>query len=128
MARYAVADMEIVEGRPTAALDTLDLNIPQGALSYGIWGVDWHCLRARAFRAAGEWDKAVEEWQWLLRIYGGHALAHYELGKLFEEMERVEEAAMEYETFLKMWSEADEGLSQLVAARQRLMALKDRSN
>jgi len=59
----------------------------------------------------------------MLRIYGGHALSHYELGQIYEEMKRPSDAKKEYAKFLKMWSEADEGLPQLVDARKRLAAL-----
>jgi hypothetical protein len=61
-----------------------------------------------------------EEW---LRRCGGHALAHYELGQIYEEMKRPADAKREYAKFLEMWSEADEGLPQLVDARKRLAVL-----
>ena len=47
-------------------------------------------------------------------------------GKLLEELGRAEEAEVEYERFLEMWADADEGLPQLVDARQRLAALRTR--
>jgi hypothetical protein len=66
----------------------------------------------------------VEFHRELLRFYGGHALSHYELGQLYEEMSRPRDAAREYAHFLEMWAAADEGLSQLVDARARLIAME----
>ena len=58
-----------------------------------------------------------------VRIYGGHALGYYKLAQLYEETNRPDEAASEYERFLQLWSEADEGLPELSDARTRLAAL-----
>jgi hypothetical protein len=38
-------------------------------------------------------------------------------------MKRPADAKREYEKFLEMWSEADEGLPQLVDAKERLARL-----
>jgi serine/threonine protein kinase len=67
--------------------------------------------------------KAAEVHRDMLRVFGGHALSHYELGQIYEEMKRQADAKKEYTKFLEMWSEADEGLPQLVDARKRLAAL-----
>ena len=72
----------------------------------------------------GQIEKAAAEHEEMLRLYGGHALSHYELGKLYEEMRRYTDAQAEYEKFLEMWSKADEGLPQLEDARVRLAKLK----
>ena len=71
----------------------------------------------------GRLDEAAEVHREMLRIYGGHALSHYELGTIYEEMKRPAEAKKEYAKFLEMWSEADEDLPQLIDARKRLAAL-----
>ena len=83
----------------------------------------WKETTARAYRMAGRLEEAEETHRELLRVFGGHALSHYEFGQIYEEMKRPAEAKKEYEKFLKMWSEADEGLPQLVDAKQRLAAL-----
>ena len=75
---------------------------------------------------AGDYKASEFELKDLLRVNGGHALAHYELGKLYDEMNRPDDAEQEYTIFLDMWSEADEGLPQLVDARKRLEALQAR--
>ncbi len=50
--------------------------------------------------------------------------AHYYLGIAYEETGRKEDAIREYETFLKRWQDADEGLMGLEDARQRLANLR----
>ena len=59
----------------------------------------------------------------MLRVYGGHALSHYELGKLYQEMDRPADAEREFSKFLKMWSDADAGLPQVEDAKERLAEL-----
>jgi hypothetical protein len=55
----------------------------------------------------------------LLRISKGHALGHYELGKIYEDLDRLNDAEREYTLFLEMWSDADEDMPQLIDARAR---------
>jgi tRNA A-37 threonylcarbamoyl transferase component Bud32/tetratricopeptide (TPR) repeat protein len=80
-------------------------------------------LKAKVCRLEGRLDEAEQVLRGLLAIYAGHALGYYELGQLYEEMNRPEDAAREYERFLEMWSEADESLPELTVAQQRLAAL-----
>ena len=56
---------------------------------------------------------------------GFRSLSHFELGKLYEEVKRPEEAKHEYERFLEMWADADGGLPQVGYAAKRLVALKE---
>jgi hypothetical protein len=72
----------------------------------------------------GRLEEAAAVHENLLRIMGGHAVSRFAIGELFEEMNRPGDAEQEYKTFLDMWSEADEGLPQLVVAEERLAALK----
>jgi hypothetical protein len=60
----------------------------------------------------------------MLRLYPGHALGHFELGRVCEKLGDDAAASEEYATFLEMWSGADEGLPQLEEARARLAALR----
>jgi tetratricopeptide (TPR) repeat protein len=80
-------------------------------------------ILARAYRMDGRLNEAARVYEEWLRRCGGHALAHYELGQIYEEMKRPADAKREYAKFLEMWSEADEGLPQLVDARKRLAVL-----
>ncbi len=72
---------------------------------------------------AGRLKDAEAELRELLRIYGSHAVARYELGKVYEEMGRKEAAETEYMAFLDSWSNADPEMVQLTDARRRLDAL-----
>jgi tetratricopeptide (TPR) repeat protein len=78
---------------------------------------------ARSYWKSGRLEDAVRAYADLLNIFGGHAVSHYELGQVYEQMGRPADAKREYGKFLEMWSEADEGLPQLVDARQRLARL-----
>jgi tetratricopeptide (TPR) repeat protein/TolB-like protein len=89
----------------------------------GFINIDYRTTLARAYRMAGRLDEAANVHKEMLRIYGGYALSHYELGTIYEEMKRPTDAKKEYTKFLEMWSQADEGLPQLVDARKRLAAL-----
>lgn len=98
----------------------MDLDqVAEAAIGMGIQAVEYLELRAEAYRAAGRLDEAVAAYEKLLKVYGGHALSHYALGGL-EEMGRPGDAAREYERFLEMWANADEGLPQFIDARERL--------
>jgi tetratricopeptide (TPR) repeat protein len=79
--------------------------------------------RLSIFALRGRPDEAAKVHEELLRIHGGHALSHYELGKIYQELGRPEDARQEFSKFLEMWSQADEGLPQLEDARARLAAL-----
>ena len=79
---------------------------------------------ARAYHMAGRSDEAIAELRELLRIYQGHALGHYELGKIYEDLGRTTDAKHEYTTFLEMWSEADENMPQVEDAKHRMTALQ----
>ncbi len=93
--------------------------MPQGG---GPANIEWREAVARAHRMAGRLDEAAKVHEEMLRVYGGHALSHYELGKIYQEMGRSADAQREFSEFLEMWSEADEGLPQVADAQQRLTA------
>ena len=89
----------------------------------GFFDIDCRTTLARAYRMAGRLEDAAKVHKEMLRIYGGHALSHYELGTIYEEMKRPADAKREYTKFLEIWSEADRDLPQLVDAQKRLAAL-----
>ena len=82
-----------------------------------------------ALVAVGEhvrhFDEALALHEGVLRVRGGHALSHYHLGVIYQEMGSVEDAERQFTRFLEMWSNADEGLPELVDARRRLVDLAD---
>jgi tetratricopeptide (TPR) repeat protein len=117
-ARATLADND-----PKAALRFLAEMRKNGVPFGGYIDIDYRTTLARAYRMAGQLDKAAEVHRQMLKIYGSHALSHYELGRIYEEMKRPAEAKKEYAKFLEMWSEADEDRPQLIDARKRLAAL-----
>ncbi len=123
VARQILAEAALAEHNPDAALDALAAMKRQGVPIGGHVDIDYRTDLARAYRMASRLDEAAGVHKEMLRIYGGHALSHYELGQIYEEMKRPADARKEYTKFLEMWSEADEGLPQLVDARKRLAAL-----
>jgi tetratricopeptide (TPR) repeat protein len=117
------AEIALAEKDPEAALAALrEIGKP---LSYflSLLGIEYREALARAHQMAGRLDEAARVHQELLRIYGGHALSHYELGKIYQELGRTAEAKQEFSRFLEMWADADGGLPQLENARARLAAL-----
>lgn len=117
------AEIALAENKPAIALEALDKLKEQGVPSGGLFDITYREARARAHRIAGRLEEAAAVHQELLLVYGGHALSHYALGQIYEEMNRPADATREFTRFLEMWSEADEGLPQLVDARKRLAAL-----
>ena len=116
-------DIALAESDPAIALEALDAMDELGIPFEGPFDVEYRETRARAHRMAGRLDEAAAVHTELVRVYGGHALSHYELGLIYEEMERPRDARQEFAKFLEMWDKADEGLPQLVDAQRRLAEL-----
>jgi len=51
-------------------------------------------------------------------------LAHYHLGTAYEAMGEKAKAVQQYETFLEIWSNADDGIKMIEDAKERLAKLK----
>jgi tetratricopeptide (TPR) repeat protein len=117
------AEVALAEHNADTALDILTRMKLNGIFFGGFVDIRYRTTVARAYRMAGRQQEAADVHEEMLRIYGGHALSHYELGQIYEEMNRPADAKKEYEKFLDMWAEADEGLPQLVDARERLKRL-----
>ena len=117
------ARIALKEGDPAAALSAIDQLRQEG------FGDDTRALfnnremRAEAYMLSGRLEDAAAVHKELLRVYGGHAVSHYQLGVIYEEMGRPRDAKQEFTRFLEMWDKADEGLPQLVDARSRLAEL-----
>ena len=118
------ANSALAENNPGKAFEALNA-MSQIMIPYrvGFYLLNYREIKSRALYMAGRLEEAAQEHRELLSVFGGHALSHYELGKLYEEMKRPADARREYEIFLEMWSEADEGLPQLEDARRRLASL-----
>jgi tetratricopeptide (TPR) repeat protein len=127
MADYDALEIEaqaaLADRDPKTALEFLNKMKQRGIPFGGYIDMDYRTALASAYRMQGRLDEAAAVHKEMLRIYGGHALSHYELGRIYEEMKRPAEAKKEYAKFLEMWSEADEDLPPLIDARKRLAAL-----
>jgi len=122
------SDIALAENDPASALEALE---SMSRISNGLKGmiqIEYLVSLARAHEMAGDLEDAVAVHKETLRIYGGHAISHYELGRLYEEMNRPDEAVTHYVKFLEMWKNADEGLPQPEYARKRLATLQHASN
>ncbi|MBI4720197.1 MAG: tetratricopeptide repeat protein [Chitinivibrionia bacterium] len=80
---------------------------------------------ARAYWKSGRLKEAVSTYKALLRVFGGHAISHYELGQVYEEMGSKGEAKQEHSQFLEMCAQADKGWFPVEDARTRLAAMKN---
>ncbi|MDH3198792.1 MAG: hypothetical protein OEO21_11190, partial [Candidatus Krumholzibacteria bacterium] len=94
--------------------------VPFGAM----FDIEYREALARAYRMANRLEDAAEVHREMVRLYGGHALSHYDLGSIYEEMGRPADAAQAYTTFLDAWARADDGLPQVEDAKDRLAALR----
>jgi tetratricopeptide (TPR) repeat protein len=127
IARKVEIEIALAEGHAGRALEILESNRRDGLGLRGFYLVEALEAGARAHRSAGRLEDAADVLAQLLQVHGYHALAHYELGTIYEELGRPGDARLEYERFLEMWSGADAGVTQLVEARRRLAALKQDS-
>jgi tetratricopeptide (TPR) repeat protein len=118
------ARIALKEGDPDAALSAIDQLRQEGLAGDTIDLFYNREMRAEAYRLSGHLEDAAAVHRELLRIRGGHALSHYHLGLIYEEMGRLQDAKQEFTRFLEMWEKADDGLPQLKDARSRLTALK----
>jgi len=87
-------------------------------------------LLARGYLAKGDIDSAVREYERLLIIDPKtkdrrliNPIYHYRLAKICEQVGKFEKAKAEYKKFLELWKDADEDLSELIDAKDRLTKL-----
>jgi serine/threonine protein kinase/tetratricopeptide (TPR) repeat protein len=86
---------------------------------------------AFAYFKSGNVDKAIEKYKDFLETdvlgYEGQELwilAHYQLGRLYEQKGESAEAVKYYERFLDIWKDADPDLTEFADAQKRLARLK----
>ncbi|MFQ5675877.1 MAG: protein kinase, partial [bacterium] len=89
---------------------------------------------ARAYYTARDLDKAIAEYRRLITFdpesrerFLINPKYHYRLAKLYEEKGWPGLAIQEYEKFLHIWKDADEGLPELVDAHARRSKLKGKA-
>jgi tetratricopeptide (TPR) repeat protein len=117
-------EIELLQKRYTQALESigiaakLDEEASQEPLAHG-------------YLQSGNLDAAVKEYERFLGIGSlgferqePWVLAHYQLGRIYEQKGQPEKAAEYYQRFLTIWKEADEDLVPFKDAKQRLTALR----
>ena len=82
---------------------------------------------ARAYEATGRYEEAEKELVRLIELTDArldipihYVKAHYQLGKLYQQMGRDADAKAMYERFLGFWGEADTPVPEVAAARDAL--------
>jgi tetratricopeptide (TPR) repeat protein/DNA-binding winged helix-turn-helix (wHTH) protein len=75
---------------------------------------------ADAYLQLGRFDDAVREYQRVLRLYPGDALATYHLALAYQRTGNPADAKPELERFLDLWREADRDLPERTEARALL--------
>jgi len=134
--RLLEAEVLVAEGSPRQAIAT----IQEAALPdpyYVIRHVNEYTMPvfrdvvARAYYAVGDLDNAIEEYKRLLKfdekVQGRFLIDpqyHFRLAKLYEEKDWPGLAIQEYQTFLEIWKDADQGLKKLLDAKNRLSKLQ----
>jgi serine/threonine protein kinase/cytochrome c-type biogenesis protein CcmH/NrfG len=89
-----------------------------------------HDVLARAYHQAGDLDKAISEYERLIRLDPNsrdrrliHPTYHYHLAEFYEEKDLTEKALAQYQRFLELWKNADQDLPELVDAKNRVKLL-----
>jgi tetratricopeptide (TPR) repeat protein len=121
----ATTDVALAEGDYKDALRALEEMGRHGVPLGGLHDIERRESLAQAMHAADRTKEAIAVLRDLLRLYGSHTVAHYELGLLYEDIGRDAEARAEYEAFLGAWASADKA-SHVADARARLQAIKTR--
>ena len=101
----------------------LEAMMEEGVPRLNLYELEWREAWIQLHRLAGRLDEAESALLELLDLYAGHYIARYELGQVYEETGRPEDAMQQYEIFLGGWSQADASLPQVKDAKQRLAPL-----
>jgi len=123
---YGLGLVEQARGHPREALVSFERSLP---VSYHF---STHYLLAGVYLRQGKLAEAVNAFEKLLlkydRIRALNAIAsvktHYFLGQAYERSGWTDKAVEQYETFLEIWKDADEGIGEIEAARERAAALR----
>jgi tetratricopeptide (TPR) repeat protein/TolB-like protein len=118
--------VERAEGRPQKALSCFAEMTPTEYHFYT------HYLLARAYLEQGKLAESVSAFEKLLSRYDhirtmnaiASVKAHYYLGQAYERSGWTDKAVEQYEIFLEIWKNAEEGIEEIEIARKRVEALK----
>lgn len=110
------------QGRSEEALNHFRAALQQNAVEWNFDSFE-DCL-ANAFLELGRFDEAVAEYERVLKLNSNYPLAHYHLAQAYERRGQPEQAENEYKEFLRIWSNADPDIPEIVLAKARLNAPK----
>jgi serine/threonine protein kinase/tetratricopeptide (TPR) repeat protein len=118
-------EIELAKGNFDEAVDLLEKAYTLREDNYVLESV------AHAYHKKGDLDKAIEKYTRIVeRIDLGWeaqecwVLAHYQLGKIYQEKKRSDKALLYYQRFLEIWKDADSGLPTLEDAQRRMKTLQ----
>lgn len=94
-------DVDDARGRYREAIERL-----RGVESEGAKSSDWHTVLAAMLSRLGEYDDAIAHWKRALELSEGNFRARAELGRLYEELGRRQEAIDTYARFDKVAHDA----------------------
>jgi serine/threonine protein kinase/tetratricopeptide (TPR) repeat protein len=136
------AEIDLTEGSIKEAMVSLEKIVPSSGFQpnqpfnfYILMNRNWSQYkeqRARIYAISDDLDRAITEYEGLVSPDPTktnaliHPLYHYSLGKLYAEKGWQDKAKAQYEKFLQLWKDADEGLPEVEDARRRLAGLKSR--
>jgi serine/threonine protein kinase/tetratricopeptide (TPR) repeat protein len=134
--RIAQAEIGFAEGMPEEVISLMEkemtltipgMNPPELMVLNMPFEQD---VLARAYRKAGNVDKAIEVYRKLLTFDPASQdrrihipVYHYRLARLYEEKGLRDKAAEQYRVFLDLWKDADPGLPEVADAKKRLAGL-----
>ena len=126
------ADYNMIKGEILLAEGQLDQALEALTMAYNYQENNYFLESlAQVHVKRGEPDKAILRYEELIkrRQLGWEAqeywiLAHYHLGRLYEEKGERDKASQYYQDFLNIWKEADPDIPMLIEARNRLAELQ----
>ena len=130
---HLMGRIALAEGRPGRAIQDFEQAI--ALLPSQFYAGDEHAFfidaLAAAYYQSGDLPKAGETYQRIIALTTGRlrwgdidARSRYWLGKIRQRTGKNVEAATDYESFLNLWKNADNGLPEVADARKQLEVLK----
>jgi tetratricopeptide (TPR) repeat protein/DNA-binding winged helix-turn-helix (wHTH) protein/TolB-like protein len=117
---YLLGQFALLQGRNEVALENFReaLRHWSGLVTFDTFE---DCL-GDAYLRLGRLDEAIAEYERLLGLFPGSALARYHLGVAYARRGRPEQARNEFTRFLELWKQADPEVPEVKAAREFVRA------